>query len=231
MQCVTAYLSLPSLTSFRSKKRTREPTTHHFHSEQKDTCFTEWLYVTLQILQRRLDLLVTRVVLPPAHTFSFWCFRSSCQRKVSVVRLCNSVFLSCWSILLHQCRFELGRPSVWWAKTSRSIFLFPVLCNSCMLVQIFQATVTCNSERRVIGISSSLRGSREEIWGLSCHSSESHSWSKTDRWIFRPTAATPRFSCQRRTLFLDVNADPSDLVPCRPSHALILRGRLGKLLG
>lgn len=60
------------------------------------------------------------------------------------------------------------------------IFYFLFLCNSCMLVLIFQATVTCNSKHWVIGISTSLRGSQEEIWGLSCHSRESHSLRNHD---------------------------------------------------
>lgn len=100
---------------------------------------------------------------------------SEAQSFKVVLWLCNSVFLCCQSILLYQCPFELGHCR---AKTSQyvfffsSVFLFHVLCNRCMLVLI--CPVTCNSKHWVIGISTSLRGSQEEIWGLSCHSSESH---------------------------------------------------------
>lgn len=80
------------------------------------TCFTTSSHVLL---------LMCRKLLSKAQSFKF-----------SVLRLCNSVFLCCRSILLYQCHFELGHLS----SEDLGMFFFSFFL---FFISCFYVTVAC----------------------------------------------------------------------------------------
>lgn len=147
----------------------------HRDNTTQSTCHTNCFTSSLHVL-----LLMCRKLLSKRCHLNSQCFWFVTQ-----------YFFVLWVHPSVSMPFWIGSFVVWWEKASRydishvcfiSCFYVTVAC----LVCNFQVTVTCNSKHWVIGISTSLRGSREEIWGLSCHSSESlrnHDPKSTDGYL------------------------------------------------
>lgn len=120
-------------------------------------------------------------------TSSFsWCVRSSCRK-------CSRLICQCWEFVTQYFR-AVGASLCTYATLNQATcgltsgdllewhftFIWFSLFGRTW-VQIFPGDCYMQLKRWVIGIGASLRGSRnEEIWGLSCRFSESHSLRNHD---------------------------------------------------